>query len=82
MASGRDTAGGRARHGRRIGRAAPLALAALLFAGCASDREAQCREQGLVPGTAEFLACKEPEKTEDLERAKAAWTRVEPKDHR
>ena len=63
---------------------APLALtlAALLVAGCANDREAQCREQGLVPGTAEFLACKNPEKAEDLKRAKAAWNRVEHKDHR
>ena len=69
---------------RRAQRGTPLALAlaALLLSGCANDREAQCREQGLVPGTAEFLACKNPEKTEDLERAKAAWRRVEPKDHR
>ena len=56
-----------------------LNLAALVLVGCAAtdDREAQCQEQGLVPGTAAMLACKDPEKTEILLKAKESWNSLD-----
>ena len=56
-----------------------LNLAALVLAACAApnDREAECREQGLVPGTAAMLACKDPEKTEAILKAKESWNSLD-----
>jgi len=55
-----------------------LILAFLILSGCATnDREAQCREKGLVPGTAEMAACVNPEKAEALMKAKSSWSNLE-----
>ena len=54
-------------------------LAALVLVGCAAtnDREAQCREKGLVPGTAEMAACKNPAEAEAMMKAKAPWSTLD-----
>jgi hypothetical protein len=56
-----------------------LVLAAVVFVGCEStnDREAQCREKGLVPGTAEMAACKNPAEAEAVMKAKASWSTLD-----
>jgi hypothetical protein len=63
---------------KRLGKVAAISLAYLFLAGCATnDREAQCREKGIVPGTAEMAACMEPEKADALLNAKSSWQNLE-----
>ncbi len=69
-----------------------LGLAAVTLTNCTDlqqDRQdqqdpqaARCREMGLVPGTIEFLQCKDPENREVLESAKGAWDRLGRDDNR
>ena len=61
------------------GPAAALVIAGLILVGCAAtnDREAQCREQGLVPGTAEMAACKNPAEAGAVMKAKASWSNLD-----
>ena len=62
----------------RFGKVIAILLACVPLAGCAAnDREAQCREKGLVPGTAEMAACVNPEKADVLLNAKSSWQNLE-----
>ena len=62
----------------RFGKVVAISLACVPLAGCAAnDREAQCREKGIVPGTVEMAACMEPEKAEALRDAKSSWQNLE-----
>ena len=70
-----------AAHLRRAVRA--LAICGVpLSAGCTLQSEPPpgevaaeraCREEGLLPGTAPFLACVEPARAPELQRAEDAW---------
>jgi len=40
-------------------------------------RQAECREKGLVPGTAEMAACKNPAEAEAVMKAKASWSTLD-----